>query len=196
MSFVENYGKVIVSFLVALLMWALNRYLKERARLQIATPHSFTFLVEQPIVGENKKIISPTQTVHTRSFYIINSGRETSTHIELVFNWRPQYFNIWPPRHFNEHNEKDGRYAIIFDSLAPKEAIGIELLSVNKELPALLIVRSDQCLAKEIKTQPTQVVGPFTRYAALFCIFLGIATSIYLIILLLQFLILKTPFNI
>jgi hypothetical protein len=88
MTFVETYGKEIVAFLVPLVTWVLNTLLRAKAKLQYALPHQFTFLVQQPLLDKDGKQISPTQTAHTNSFIIRNTGRESATKVELVFNWR------------------------------------------------------------------------------------------------------------
>ncbi len=48
MSTLQTYGKEIVALLVPFIAWTLSTFLKSKARLNIATPHRFTFLVQQP----------------------------------------------------------------------------------------------------------------------------------------------------
>lgn len=194
MTFIETYGKEIVSLLVPLITWALNSFFKGKARLEIAQPHKFTFLVQQPLIDPQGNQVSPTQTVHTNSFIVRNSGRETSTNIEMVFNWKPMCLNVWPPRHFQEHQEPDNRYVLVFDSLSPGEVLGCEVLSVNLELPNLVTVRSDQCVAQFINMYPQPVVSNAVRAIDTLLKALGLAAAVYGTILLVQFLVLKTPF--
>ena len=195
MAFIETYGKEIVSLLVPLITWTLNRFFKGKARLQIAQPHKFTFLIQEPLIDPHGKQIQPTQTVHTNSFIVRNSGREPSTSVELVFNWKPMCLNVWPPRHFKEHQEPDNRYVLIFDSLSPGEVLGCEVLSVNSELPNLVTVRSDQCVAQFINMYPQPVLNNAVRTVATVLMALGLAAAVYGTILLMQFLVLKTPFG-
>src|SRR5260221_5451187 len=103
MTFVERYGKEIISLLVPVVTWTLNRFFKTGARLQIAQPHAFTFLVQQPITDPQGNVVAQTQTVHTKSIIVHNAGREPATNVELVFNWKPMCLNAWTPRHFREH---------------------------------------------------------------------------------------------
>ena len=195
MSFVETYGKELFALLVPFITWGLNRFFKGKARLQIAQPHKFTFLVQQPLIDSLGNQVSPTQTVHTNSFIVRNSGRETSTNVELVFNWKPMCLNVWPPRHFTESQEPDNRYVLVFDSLSPGEVLGCEVLSVNIELPNLVTVRSDQCVAQFINMYPQPVVTHAVRATHTFLKALGLATVVYGAILLIQFLVLKTPYG-
>ena len=101
--------------------------------------------------------------------------------------------NIWPSRHYSENIEPDDRFILTFDNLAPSEVIGIELFSVNADLPSLLVVRSAECVAQNVDMYPQPVVRRSTRIIATTLMALGLATAVYLVILLLQFLILQTP---
>lgn len=193
MTAIETYGKEIVALLVPLITWTMNTFFKAKARLFLANPHTFTFLVQQPRLDAQGNQIAPTQTVHTRSLMVWNAGRETATKLELVFNWKPLCINIWPSRHFSEHMEPDGRYVLIFDSLAPNEYLGCELLSLNSDLPNLAIVRSDQCVAQSVTMYPQPVVAVWKRRVGAGLMFAGLALTVYASILLLQFLVIKTP---
>lgn len=195
MTFLETYGKELFSLLVPVITWALNSLFKARARLQVALPHQFTFLVQEPLTDGQGNVVSPTQTVKTNSFIIRNAGREPATKIELVFNWKPMCLNLWPVRHYEEHIEPDNRYTLIFDSLAPNETLGVEVLAVNNELPALVTVRSSQCTAENISMYPQPVVSNSVRIIATTLMALGLAAAVYLLILLVQFLVLRTPFG-
>lgn len=195
LSWVQSYAKEIISLLVPFITWLLNSTLKGKVRLQVAQPHKFTFIVQEPLIGSDGNQISSTQTVHTNSFIVRNAGREPATKVELVFNWKPMCLNIWPPRHFQEHLEPDKRYTIIFDSLSPSEVIGCEVLSINAELPNLVTVRSDQSIAQFINMYPQPVISNTARIAAAILISLGVATAVYTFILLVQFLVLKTPYG-
>ena len=126
---------------------------------------------------------------------IWNAGKETATKVEWVFNWKPHCLNVWPSRHFQEHTEPDNRYVVIFDSLAPNEYVGCELLSINADVPALITVRSDQCVAQNLNMYPQPIVSNARRRVRTILQLSGLALIVYLAILLVQFLVLKTPFG-
>jgi hypothetical protein len=84
---------------------------------------------------------------------------------------------------------------MIFDSLAPNEYLGCELFSINNELPNLLILRSDQCVAQTINMYPQPVVPNWQRRIAVTLMLAGLALVVYATIVLLQYLVLKTPFG-
>ncbi|MGF6599805.1 hypothetical protein P3T23_004539 [Paraburkholderia sp. GAS448] len=195
MQWIQTYSKELVSLIVPFIAWVLNNKLKGKVRLQLATPHSFTFLVQEPLRGPDGNEIRPTQTVHTQSVTVRNAGREPATRLEMVFNWEPMCANVWPPRHFEKHIEPDGRYVLIFDSLSPRETVGCEILSVNRELPFVVTVRCDQCVAQPITMYPQPVVSDKMRIVAFVLMMLGLAAAVYLSILVAQFLILATPYG-
>ena len=189
----QSYAKELVAITVPLITWALNTFFKAKARLMLSTPHTFIFLVQQPLLDEKGDQISPTQTVHTQSIMTWNPGRETATRIQMVFNWKPLCVNVWPPRHFDEHLEPDSRYVMIFDSLAPTEYLGCEIMSLNRELPNLVTVRCDQCIAQAITMYPQPLISPAKRRIGAALVLAGLGAAIYLLLILLQYLILKTP---
>ena len=195
MNLFETYGKEIVSLIVPLITLALNTLFKAKAKLLLATPHAFTFLVQQPQLDPKGNQLLPMQTVHTISHVINNVGKETATNVELLFNWKPMCINFWPPRHYSERTESDNRYTLIFDSLAPNEVIGCELLTINVDLPNLLIVRCNQCVAQTINMYPQPVIKNWQRRTGVILCLAGLALVVYLTIVLLQFLVLKTPFG-
>lgn len=105
MSFLETYGKEIFAVIVATVPWLLDRF-KGKARLQYSQSHSHNFLVQQPLFNREGELVREMQTANTSSFIVYNAGRETSTKVEIVFNWKPIY-NIWPLRHYTEHMMSD-----------------------------------------------------------------------------------------
>ncbi|MBU6438018.1 MAG: hypothetical protein KGQ77_10860, partial [Betaproteobacteria bacterium] len=131
MNVLEMYGKEAVSVLVPLVTWVLNTFFKSRVKLQVANPHSYNFLVQVPLLNAQGTQLSPTQMVRTASFMLRNSGKEAATKVEIVFNWKPPCINIWPSRHYTEYVEPDLRYVLVFESLAPSETLGCELLAIN-----------------------------------------------------------------
>jgi hypothetical protein len=73
--------------------------------------------------------------------------------------------------------------------------LGCELLSINHDLPDLLTARSDQCVAQSINMYPQPVAKPWHTRVLMALSFAGLGLVIYLVILLLQFLVLRTPFG-
>ena len=195
MEFISTYGKEIVSLLIPFITWFLNVGIKAKAKLIWASPHSFTFLVQEPIRDSDGKVIQPTQKVCTASIKVINSGRETANKVELVFNWKPHYVNLWPVRHYEQKTDIDNRHIMIFDNLSPKEEIGLEIMSINADLPALLLVRSAECTAQNVPLMWIRYVANWKINFARLLLLVGLSASVYWLIALIQFLVLKTPYG-
>lgn len=193
MDFISKYGKEIVSLLVPFITWFLNVGIKAKAKLIWTSPHSFTFLVQEPLRDAEGNVLKPTQTVCTASIRVINTGRETANKVELVFNWKPQYLNLWPVRHYEQKTDQDNRHILIFDNLSPKEEIGLEIMSINSDLPALLLVRSAECTAQNVPMMWVRYVPPWRINVARLLLLVGLSSAVYGLIALIQFLVLKTP---
>lgn len=193
MTWLTEYGKEIVSLLIPFITWFLNVGIKPRAKLLKATRHAFTFIVQEPIRNAQGEVVQPNQRVCTASVQVINSGRDTAHKVEAVFNWKPQYLNLWPVRSYEEKTDGDGRYMMIFDNLAPKEEIGIEIMSVNGDLPGLIQVRSAECIALDVQLMWFIRVAPWRIQLGRGLFLLGFGTAIYWLLTIIQFLVLKTP---
>ena len=190
---IADYGKEIVSLLVPFVTWLLNVGIKPRAKLIWTSPHSFNFLVQEPVRDAQGDVLRPTQMVHTASIKVINTGRETAHKVELVFNWKPPHLNLWPVRSYEEKSDGDNRHMLVFDNLAPKEELGFEIMSINHELPALLQVRSAECIATNVKLMWFASIPSWRIKTARFLILLGFSAAVYWTVTLVQFLVLKTP---
>jgi hypothetical protein len=192
---ISDYGKEIVSLLVPLVTWVINVGLKPRARLHWTSPHSFTYIVQEPLHDPQGVVVRQNQTVSTASVQITNAGRETATKVEVVFNWKPQYMNLWPVRSFEQRTDADGRHMMIFENLAPKEDVGIQIMSINRDLPGLLQVRSAECVARQVQLMSFPRVPTWRVRLGTILMFCGLAALIYWLITLLQVLVLKTPLS-
>ena len=192
MMYLQVYLKEITAVLVPLIVFFLNTKFKPKAQLKFGVLHQFTFLVQQPLYDENGVLLSPTQTAHTQSLIIKNTGKECANNIEIVLNWQT-IINIWPIRSYSESLDKDGRFILIFSSLSPDEELKIELLSINKDLPSVITVRSDDCISENVTFNYYQTI-PLWRIRVIRILFgIGFIASFYLLITFIQFLIVRTP---
>ena len=138
------YSKEIAAVLLSIFGTVFTRAIQPKAKLFHSIRHAFTYIVPEPLRDTTGNIVQQAQTVNVQSFSVANVGKSTAKRVEIVFNWRPAYFNVWPLRHFEELEHPDGRFSVVLDSLAPKETFGMELLAVNKALPIICNVRSEQ----------------------------------------------------
>lgn len=192
MSFVLQYGKEIFAFFVPVLAFLLNKFFKNNAKICYGGVHQFTYLIPEPLISAEGEQIRPVQTVHTHSYVLKNEGRESGTNVEVTFNFPPMYLNVWPSRHYETKKNEDNRSVMVFDYLAPKEAIRCEIMSINKELPELLSVRCKEGVAKQISLYPQKSINPILSNCLLLLMFLGSISFVYFSIVLLQWLITKT----
>ncbi|MFS8930929.1 hypothetical protein [Cupriavidus taiwanensis] len=194
MALILTYGKEIVSLIVPLLTWALNRWFKNGPRLEASQPHAFTFVVDEPLHDDDGNVRQPQQFLHTSSHVLRNTGREAAKNVEVVFNWKPKCVNVWPLRSYETHErQQDGRFIVTFDSLAPGELIGFETMSINRDVPAMVMARCESGHAIFVPMSPQPMVSN-TRLRFLQCLLvLGLGTAVYWSITVIQFLVLKTP---
>ncbi|GJK70794.1 hypothetical protein TUM17564_28210 [Citrobacter freundii] len=192
MGFLSLYGKEVFSIFVVLLTWILNNRFKNKAKLSYGCQHGFTFLVQDPLRDANGEVISDSQLVHTQSVILVNEGRESATNITLVFNYKPMCVNFWPVCHYEETLEKDKRYIVKFDSLAPNDSIRCEILSIHQPVPEILSIRSKECRAAQVNIITQKAVSSIVWRFGVFLTLLGIGTLTYLTIVILQWLVTQT----
>ncbi|VVE66970.1 hypothetical protein PCA31118_02424 [Pandoraea captiosa] len=191
MDFLSTYGKEILALVAPLGTW-LVKY-RARAKVIWASPHSFTFLIQEPQIGPEGEILNSTQTATTASIRVMNLGHDPATKVELVFNWKPQYLNIWPVRHYEEKIDQDRRHIMIFNTLSAKEDVNIEIMSINTPLPELIHVRTAECVGRRTNMMWTPFVPKWQINLAVIFMALGASVVVYGALSLLQLVILKTP---
>jgi len=136
-------------------------------------------LIQEPLRNAEGAVIRPVQTVQTASVSVVNTGRIAATKIEVVFNWKPQYLNMWPSRHYEDKTAPDGRYSIIYDSLPAKDSIGFELLAVNADLPQIITVRSEQVVAIERSMSLQPIYPRWIMIVSMWLILSGLAANVF-----------------
>ncbi|WP_370549821.1 hypothetical protein NMD73_06020 [Edwardsiella tarda] len=192
MNIISLYGKEIFSLLVPIFTLILNKFFKNSAKMCYGELHQFTYLINDPHQTSDGEIIAQSQIVHTHSYIFTNEGREPATSVEIIFNYAPMYLNVWPSRHYELKGDKENRHILKFDYLAPQETIRCEVMSINTPLPELLSVRAKEGLAKKVGLYPQKIFSPVLINFFRLLIFLGSVNLVYLVLLLLQWLIVKT----
>lgn len=172
--FLDQFSLQITSVLLALLSGAVRYLFRPRSQLIYSSPHSFTFKLQH---GE-----APPFLVQTASVWVSNQGREASTEVELTFNYRPQNYNIWPPRPYETHDAKDGRHTLIFTNIAPQEFLQVELINSNQDLPIVASFRSKEGVARHIAMKPMRVFSRKVVYAYNGLAAIGLCTLIYVLL--------------
>ncbi|WP_432325241.1 hypothetical protein [Yersinia enterocolitica] len=192
MNILSLYGKEIFAFVVPVFTLLLNKFFKNSAKICYGVLHQFTYLIKEPLKNHDGETLREVQTVHTLSYVFKNEGREPATNVEIIFNYRPMYLNVWPSKHYEVKVDGEGRHIMMFDYLAPQEVIRCEVLSINSELPSLLSVRCKEGLAQQIGLYPQKIISSLLLNFVRLLVFLGSVSLVYLVIILLQWLLVET----
>lgn len=161
-----------------------TRLTRLRPRLQFSINHSANLLVEEPLLDGEGNQIADRQLVRTASIVVGNVGLQPAKNVEVAFNWKPRILNVSPARAYVDVPSPFDRHSIKFDSFAPGEQVTIGIMSINAELPVMTAVRSDECQGKQITMAPQRVWPQWILYVGLALLTLGVATAVYLLILL------------
>lgn len=175
--------EIVAVFLTAV-VGLIARIVQPSARVVWGTSHGFTFSLP---IQDAVTSTTTTTLVHTGTVFVQNTGRKTAEDIEVVFNYRPQHFQVWPSLNYNTAENPEHHFTIKITTLGPRESTTIELLSVSINLPDPLRVRSPLGEAKRVPIAPMRVwPGWFNRTIFLLLV-LGIFGFLYLLVRLIEF---------
>lgn len=190
MNLIDAFQKELVSLGFALVTAFVLWLFRARTKIVWATPHQWTFLLNTAATPSSAQgagavpvpaQVPATFNVHTGSIVVFNEGRLPATELEVTFNWMPQNFNIWPVRPFETATSADQRFTLKFSNLAPRELFQIEMIS-SVALPAILNVRSKECVGKQINMRPMIIYKPWITAMLGTMVFFGFASVIYVFI--------------
>ncbi|KQV32257.1 hypothetical protein ASC97_01275 [Rhizobium sp. Root1203] len=155
----------------------LTQLISAKGKLRWSNRHAHVFLL--PNAGPNGSQL----IVHTKEIWVTNPGRSSVEDVEIVFNWRPQHFEIWDPRAFEPVDHPDGRFAIQVPNLAAKEFFSVSILSVGPgQLPDIVNIRSKDSVAKMIPLLPSRQYPNWFNLLGLVLLILGLATAVYAVL--------------
>jgi hypothetical protein len=101
-----------VSVVLTLAVGAIGAYLSPTARVVWGISHGFTFLV--PTQGNQP---SGPIRVNTGSVFVQNLGRKTAENIEVILNFQPQHFEVWPVLNYETARTPDGHFIVKINNL-------------------------------------------------------------------------------
>lgn len=185
-SAVSPYQVQLWSLVTVIFGALVARAMRLRPKVNFSIHHSSSILVDEPLLDEQKNVISPNQIVKMASIVVVNSGLNPARGLEVAFNWKPRIMNVFPARAFSEIDSAFNRYSIKFDSLAPKEQTTINIMAINADLPAMTAVRCDECEGKEIAMGPQRIWPTWFLRGATAVLLVGLVSSVYLLIRILQ----------
>lgn len=189
LEIVSAYQDQIVAASLVLLTFLLNRIFRLKAKLIYSVGHSTNLVIDQPLLNDEGTQISAHQLVRTASITVENNGLLPARALEITFNWKPPFLNVWPARQYEEAAGAHNRHTLKMDSLAPGEQFTIEIMAVNAELPLLTSVRSENSVGTLIPMAPARVWPAWLNHTAGALLILGSATAVYFVIRGLQLLV-------
>ena len=185
---------IVTGLLTGVFQWAERRF-APRGRLIWSVPHQHVFVVpprpQSPVPtppaaspgGGPVPAIPQPLVVRTRDVWIQNFGRATVREIEIVLNWAPEHFEIWPQRDFTRSENPDHKLIIRVNSLGHREFFVISMFGAGGELPAVINVRSADGVAREVGTHVERNWPRWLLLAMLGLMFFGIFSIVYFTLL-------------
>jgi hypothetical protein len=186
-NLLEQFQKELIAFGAAAVMALLRYFFRERVKLQWARPHSFVFILPNPAVmaaentGQQPPQNLPDVNFHTGAVVVANRGRIAASDVEVTFNLKPPYFNVWPVLPYTEEVDVHRRFTMRFRYIAPGEQFQVEMISPNP-LPEVMSVRCKEGIGKMIPMRPMRVFPQWFNYGALMLLFLGVTSVVYMIL--------------
>ena len=163
----EDLISYIATGTVSLIVGALLIYLQPKSKIFYWTPHSFLFDVKEQNI-----------MLHTDSLTIQNLGRKTASNIEVIFDTKPDFYQLQPAVIHDGVEMENGNFAVKLKELGPKEFYTFQVLSYSK-LPKLLNVRSDSGKASYMPFQLQRLYPRWFNLLILLFFSIGGATSFY-----------------
>lgn len=160
-EFAQAHSGEIVAIAAVILAYALHRLGRLRAKLVFGVQRAFTFSVGAPLLGTASRAF-PCEKIDTVSVSVANLGSELARNVEIMLNGEPQLVNIRPARRYTMSSPIQGHVAIVLDGLAAKEAVVLELLAIDADVPEVVLVRSDSGAGIRVPST-LRLVQPFWK---------------------------------
>jgi len=168
----------VISVLLTAALGVIAHLLRPQAKFVWGTSHGFVFTVPAPanVQGAHQNLY------YTGTVFLQNLGRGTAEDVEVVLNFRPQHFQVWPSLDYETTENPEHHFIIKIHNLGRREWTTIELLSLNAQTPETLRVRNPLGDAKRVNIAPMQVFSSLVRNSALLLMALGILSIVYFIV--------------
>ena len=176
-EFFHEFELRIIAVLCTLLGVWITYLFRPRSQLVYSFVHRFTFAL-QPKPNSFGLAAAA-------ALWVKNVGREPATEVELTFNYKPQFYNLWPARPCETIVDSIvNRYTFKFSSIAPREEFCIHMISSGEVLPEIVSFRSKEGIAELVAMRFTQINSKLVVAIIWAFLLLGFATFIYFILLL------------
>jgi hypothetical protein len=175
-----QYSSEFVSFGLTLLTGVIYWLVQGRAKVRWGVQHGFAHKLANRVADDGSPM--PDVLVYTSAILFINTGRIPAKNVEITLNYKPDSLAVWPDRQYLQQDNPDKRPVVRFESLAPREQLTINLLSVGVAVPDLLTVRAENALPKQIPLGPARMFSKPVQVALIVLLMLGILTAFYALI--------------
>jgi len=152
---------------LSLVVGVLLIYLQPKSKIFYWSPHTFLFNLQKENV-----------VLQTDSLTIQNLGRKAASNIEVVFDVKPDFYQLQPAVVHEGIVLENGNFAVKLKELGPKEYYTFQVLSYTK-LPKLLNIRSDSGSGHFMPFQLQRIFPKWFNLLALFFMIVGAATTVY-----------------
>lgn len=151
-AFLAEHIDHVISLVVTLIGVLLTRVAQARVRLIWSERHKISEVVQLPREHDEDQIRHI--IIQAKTFLFQNEGRATATNIEITFYFEPMHYSVYPRRPYNTDVGREGSFTLKFSSLAPSEAMFVDVLASGRPtgqelLPDVSWVRSDQATGRE-----------------------------------------------
>lgn len=184
----QTHSKEAFAVVPVVLGFLINRVFRMKPKILYSVRHASNYVVDQPLLDPQGNVLQQQQIVRTASIVSENAGLQAAKNVEYTFNWKPPIFTVFPGRAFSTEETEMGRWSIKLDSLAPGEVFGIELMSINQDLPLISAMRSEETPGKLITMVPQREFPAWFNRAAFAIFALGLVTLLYLTAILIEWL--------
>jgi hypothetical protein len=118
-------------------------------------------------------------TLRTHNYLFQNTGRKSAEKLQVVLNFSPQHFEVFPHLPYSQATRPDGRIFITFEKLHAKQFIRFAMFRINGELPEITLVSFDGGPAKRINFQTVRKYSDPVNYLIVFVVLIGALSIIY-----------------
>jgi len=111
-----------------------------------------------------------------------NVGRATVEDVELLLNFPPGHFDIWPQRQFTQEVTPNNNLILKFDNLNPREHFTVSVFQVTTQPPLMTNLRWRGGVGRQRLMAPQQVLPPWFLNLIRFVFLIGVFAVFYLLV--------------
>jgi hypothetical protein len=167
-----------ITFVISLIITSIGKLIQVTA-----TPKAkIVWAVITSRVFKTSAVGTPDIFTNVGEMWIKNSGRSYAEGLEVIFNTKPQHYEVFPVRAYTDSSNVDGAYILKFNDLNADEQFSIIMLNINQSLPHSINVRWKGGLAKNIFMLPQEVLSRNKKMMYQFLIVAGVFCVVYALV--------------